>query len=81
VHRPPAPAVLADTVGAGDAFMSGLLDSAARRGLLTPGRLAALDPATLAGLIDEAGQVASFTCGRPGADPPWRAELEPGRGL
>ena len=77
VIRPPFPVQVADTVGAGDAFTSGLLDALARRDLLAPASLAALsDPATLAGVIDDASRVAGVTSSRPGADPPSRAELE-----
>lgn len=75
--RPAFPAQLADTVGAGDAFMSGLLDSLARRGLATPGALAALsDPTALAGIIDDAALVSAITCGRVGANPPTRSEVD-----
>lgn len=79
------PVVLADTVGAGDAFMAGALDWLAGADLLGPGRrdgLAGLGAADLAGLLDHAGLVAALACTRPGADPPTRAELlaaEPAR--
>jgi fructokinase len=61
-----------DTVGAGDAFMSGLLDALARRNLLTREGIvgAAYDE-----LLDDAGLVAAITCSRAGANPPRRAEL------
>ncbi len=75
--RPAFPAQLADTVGAGDAFMSGLLDALARRSLLTPASLAELgDAATLAGILDDALLVAGITVSRPGADPPRRPEVD-----
>ena len=71
------PAAVADTVGAGDAFMSGLLDALARRGLLAPASLAALgDAATLASILDDASLVAGIAISRPGADPPRRAEVD-----
>jgi fructokinase len=77
VSRPAYPVVLADTVGAGDAFTSGLLDALARAGRLDPAALAAgLDAPTLAAVLDEASMVAALTCARPGANPPWRAEVE-----
>jgi fructokinase len=77
VSSPAYPAPVVDTVGAGDAFMSGLLDGLARRGLLAPDRLAALgDATTLAGLLADAGLIAGITCSRPGADPPRRAEAD-----
>ena len=70
VHRPSRPVKVVDTVGAGDAFMSGLLDA-----LSDP--LAALTPAALAAALDHAGLVSALTCARAGADPPRRAELPP----
>jgi fructokinase len=77
-HRPARPVVVVDTVGAGDAFMSGLLDGLASAGVLGPGRrdaLAGLGAGELARLLDHATLVAALTCARPGADPPTRAEL------
>ncbi len=77
VTSPAYPAPVVDTVGAGDAFMSGLLDALARRELLAPDRLAALtDAGTLAGVLADAGLIAGITCSRPGADPPRRAEAD-----
>ena len=77
VTRPAFPVPLVDTVGAGDAFMSGLLDAIARRGLLAPASLADVgDAATLAGIIDDASLIAGITVSRPGADPPRRADAD-----
>jgi fructokinase len=77
VTSPAYPAPVVDTVGAGDAFMSGLLDALARRKLLAPDRLAALsDARTLEAVLDDAGLIAGITCTRPGADPPRRAEAD-----
>jgi fructokinase len=73
--RPPRPVEVVDTVGAGDAFMSGLLDALLRRGEL--GR-DALPGAGWADVLDAAALVAALTCARAGANPPRRAEL-PGR--
>jgi fructokinase len=77
VRRAAIPVEVVDTVGAGDAFTSGLLDALARADLLGTGhdRLAALDAAALAPILDHAGTVAALTCARPGADPPWAADL------
>lgn len=72
VSRPPVPVEVVDTVGAGDAFMSGLLDALDRRGLLTPAGIAG---ARFAELLDDAALVAAITCSRAGANPPRRAEL------
>ncbi|MFF7456598.1 carbohydrate kinase [Kitasatospora sp. NPDC008115] len=69
---------VADTVGAGDAFMAGLLDALHRHDLLGPdnaGRLHGIDTATLAELLDTASLVSAFTCTRPGANPPTAEEL------
>ena len=77
VQRPAFPIRVVDTVGAGDAFMSGLLDGLGRRGLTMPGALGSLaDASLLAGILDEAGAGAAITCGRAGADPPTRAEVD-----
>jgi fructokinase len=77
VSRPGFPAAVTDTVGAGDAFTSGLLDALARRDLLAPDSLAALgDAPKLAGVIDDACRIAGITCSRPGANPPNRAEAD-----
>jgi len=77
VSRPGFLTAVTDTVGAGDAFASGLLDALARRQLLAPGSLTALgDAAKLAGILDEASRIAAITCSRPGADPPSRAEAD-----
>ncbi|HZB51493.1 MAG TPA: carbohydrate kinase [Mycobacteriales bacterium] len=69
VRRPAPPVTVVDTVGAGDAFSSGLLAALAERGALGagPGRLAAAD---LPAVLDRACLVAALTCARPGADPP-----------
>lgn len=65
-----------DTVGAGDAFTSGLLSWLDDHGALA-GReaLAALDAAAIRNALERAIQVAAITCTRPGADPPRRSEL------
>jgi fructokinase len=72
VSRPPVPVHVVDTVGAGDAFMSGLLDALVRRDLL---RVDALGEAQFAEVLDDAGLVAAITCSRAGANPPRREEL------
>ena len=77
----PAPKVeVVDTVGAGDAFMSGALAHLHDQGLLTRQAVAALDSEQLAELLRAAAAVAAYTCTRPGADPPRRAELVMGAG-
>ena len=77
VKRPAFPTTVVDTVGAGDAFMSGLLDGLSRRGLATPSAIGSLtDPATLGAILDEGGAGAAITCSRAGANPPTRAEVD-----
>lgn len=75
----PAPAVVvADTVGAGDSFMAGLIDGLWTAGLLGADRRAALrriSDSTVREIIGRCIQIAAITVSRPGADPPTRAEL------
>ncbi|TNM26896.1 carbohydrate kinase [Streptomyces sedi] len=67
----PAPAVaVVDTVGAGDAFQSALLDDLAGRGAVPT------DPAVLAAVLARCARCAALTCAREGADPPTRALLD-----
>ncbi|MBF4572159.1 carbohydrate kinase [Herbiconiux sp. VKM Ac-1786] len=80
-HSVPGIAVtVADTIGAGDSFMSALIDRLAALldegvpvGALRDG--SALDPAVLAEIGDFAVRAAAITVSRPGADPPTFAEL------
>lgn len=65
---------VADTIGAGDTFAAALLDGLAEEGLLG-GRLPALPPEVIERLLAHAAHAASITVSRPGADPPYRAEL------
>ncbi len=70
--------VVADTVGAGDALMAGLLDGLDGAGLLSPDRvedLRSAQPDDLGPLLAHAVRIAALTCTRPGADPPTREEL------
>ncbi len=86
-RRDPATAVpvaprrveVVDTVGAGDAFMSGLLSSLLDQGLLggpvQRAALADITPEQVRAALQRATLTSSITCGRPGADPPTRAEV------
>lgn len=77
VAAPPTHVV--DTVGAGDAFMSGLLHALAVHDLLGAAalpRLRHLPLGTLESLVTTAVTSASLTCERAGANPPTRAELD-----
>ena len=70
----PAPVVeVVDTIGAGDAFGAALLAWLHDHDRLS--RDLRLDRDELRQALDFACLVASLTCTRPGADPPWRAEL------
>ncbi|MEU6851641.1 carbohydrate kinase [Actinacidiphila alni] len=74
----PVPAEVVDTVGAGDSFMSAVLDALTELGLTgAAGRtaLGALDTDTLAGILRHAGTAAAITVSRAGANPPTTDEL------
>ena len=67
-----------DTVGAGDAFMTGLIDELWTLDLLGADRradLAAIDTATLERVLGAAAKVSAIVVGRAGADSPDRAAL------
>ena len=71
---------LVDTVGAGDAFMAGLLDGIFSLGLADITRrsqLSGLKIEELEELMRHATTAAGICLTRPGADPPWRRELPP----
>jgi fructokinase len=73
---PAAPCRVADTVGAGDAYMAGLLVALAERGVLDRAALAGLDDAGWRVAMRFASAAAALACERPGADPPRREEVE-----
>lgn len=77
----PAPSVtVVDTVGAGDSYMSGLIDALWSAELLGASRrekLHAITEQQLRTAMTWAARVAAITVSRPGADPPRRKELEP----
>lgn len=76
----PAPRVdVADTVGAGDSFMGGLIDGLWTNGLVGAGKhdaIAALPVDDLTQLLQQAARIAAITVSRPGANPPTRQELD-----
>ena len=78
--RVPAQSVdVVDTVGAGDSFMSGLIDGLWSAGLLGGARRAALrsiDEKTLDAVLRRCVRIAAITVSRAGANPPRLAELE-----
>jgi fructokinase len=78
VEVPPAAAVVVDTVGAGDSFMSGLIWGLGRAGLLGADKrdaLRAIPEARLREVLEDATRIAAVTVGRAGANPPRLAEL------
>jgi fructokinase len=73
------PVDVADTIGAGDTFGAALLDALWDRGRLGADHrdgLRSLDPAEVAEVLDHASRAAAITVSRPGADPPYRRELD-----
>lgn len=72
------PVTVADTVGAGDSFMAGLISGLAQMSALGAAarpRLQQLSPEELHALAGYANRAAAITCSRPGANPPTSAEL------
>jgi fructokinase len=69
---PARPVTVVDTVGAGDAFMAGLINALAKGGYQAGG---ATDPASVEAAVDEAILVAALTCAKAGANPPTADEL------
>ena len=77
-HVDRLPVTVVDTVGAGDSFMSGLIDGLwieDALGATGPAAIAALTPDRLHGILTHANQSAAFTVSRAGAEPPTAAEL------
>ncbi|MGA5418731.1 carbohydrate kinase family protein [Streptomyces lavendulocolor] len=70
VSVPAVPVSVADTIGAGDTVNAALLHGLGSR---SP---AALDADEWADLLTFAARAAAVTCSRPGAEPPYAAELE-----
>ncbi|MBB6628757.1 carbohydrate kinase [Nocardioides sp. KIGAM211] len=73
------PVEVADTIGAGDTFGAALVDALWERGRLGAEQreaLRELTAAEIAEVLDHAARAAAVTVSRPGADPPYRHELE-----
>jgi fructokinase len=78
VSVPPVIVVVADTVGAGDSFMSGLIDGLWSAGLLGGQRrddLRAIDLPKVTLILQRCTRIAGITVSRSGANPPTRTEL------
>jgi fructokinase len=75
-----APSVeVADTVGAGDSFMGGLIDGLWGAGVLGGAQREALrgvSDETLVAILERCARIAAITVSRPGANPPGSAELD-----
>ena len=79
VHVDAPRVVVADTVGAGDSFMGGLIDGLWSAGLLGADRRPALrsaDDETLRRVLFRCARIAATTVSRSGANPPTAAELD-----
>lgn len=83
VHVASATTPVIDTVGAGDACMSGLIDAMTTTGVVTPGGgdpaagVRELSLSDLRSFMHHANVSAAITVGRAGAEPPTREELPP----
>lgn len=69
------PVDVVDTIGAGDAFTSGLLAWLAAHGELQRPALAALSGEAIRRALRHATRASALACTRPGADPPRASEL------
>jgi fructokinase len=79
VHVEAPKVEVADTVGAGDSFMGGLIDGLWSAGLLGGDRreaLRAIGDETLSAILARCARIAAITVSRPGANPPGSAELD-----
>ncbi len=84
VEMPAVRVVVADTVGAGDSFMAGLISGLAQLGALGAGsrqKLNTLSKDELSIVAAYANRAAAITCSRTGANPPATIELGPLRTL
>ena len=66
---------IADTIGAGDTFSAGVLARLEARRLLAKKTISDLSEEDLTDVLTYANRAASITVSRPGADPPWLAEM------
>ncbi|MGR3762148.1 carbohydrate kinase family protein [Roseobacteraceae bacterium NS-SX3] len=77
VTVPAVPVRASDTVGAGDAFNAGFLARALELNVLTEAAEGSLPADALRACLDFGARAAAVSLSRPGANPPWRHELEP----
>jgi fructokinase len=64
-----------DTIGAGDTVQAALLHWLHEREILTRSAVAQMSPEQWRSAMSFAAEAAAMTCSRPGAEPPWAAEL------
>jgi len=76
VEVPARAVTVADTVGAGDTFNAGILGSLYEQGLLEKSSISALSRDDVHRALDFAMGAAAVTVSRPGANPPWRHEID-----
>ncbi|WP_231631033.1 PfkB family carbohydrate kinase, partial [Streptomyces clavuligerus] len=77
VSVPAVPVRVVDTIGAGDTVNAALLHGLAALDALSPDALPGLDEDAWRGVLTLAARAAALTCSRPGAEPPYAAELDP----
>ncbi|HJQ03100.1 MAG TPA: carbohydrate kinase [Jatrophihabitans sp.] len=79
LNVPAVPVPVVDTVGAGDAFMAGLINALVRDEVLKPDRSGEPSDDAVRAAVTEASLVAALTCSRAGANPPTAVELAAAR--
>jgi len=76
IYQLPNPETGADTVGAGDTLMAGIITWLGNNGALGRDNLGTLDGPALDGMLRFGSIAAGINCSRVGANPPTRAEVE-----
>ena len=66
---------VSDTIGAGDTFMAGLLNSLATKNKLSRNEISRIDANDIKDALELASMAAAITVSRQGANPPWEHEM------